>query len=147
QQCAPTWYDLSPIPKSALQTFCGSPGRPSGRNRAASPECSIHIQQPSEKLLARDQQRSDLLRANRFGVHLLEPSHPHQLCTPPPAPRAQPHTPPRGPSPRSSPTTPPPHAASPAERFQTPLASPGHAAIVITAPPQTQSDSLESQVP
>src|SRR5262249_26607469 len=41
QQCAPTWYDLSPIPESALQTFCGLPGRPSGRNRAGCPECSI----------------------------------------------------------------------------------------------------------
>src|SRR5215831_11012470 len=42
---------------------------------------------------------------------------------------------------------PPSHTASPAERFQIPLASARHAAIVITAPPQTQSDSLESQVP
>src|SRR5438046_5489937 len=42
---------------------------------------------------------------------------------------------------------PPSHAASPAERLQTPLASARHAAIVITAPPQTQSGSLESQVP
>jgi hypothetical protein len=41
-----------------------------------SPNAQFHIQQPSEKLFARDQQRSDLLRSNRFGVHLLEPSQP-----------------------------------------------------------------------
>src|SRR5262249_18539758 len=52
---------------------------------------------------------------------------------------------PCGPSSRSSPTMPPSHAASPAERFQIPLASARHAAIVITAPRQTQSDSRESQ--
>jgi hypothetical protein len=38
---APTWPDLSPIPESALQTFCASPGRPSGRSRAGFPECLI----------------------------------------------------------------------------------------------------------
>src|SRR5262249_41829633 len=47
-----------------------------------SPNAQFHVQQPSEKLLARDQQRSDLLRSNRFGVHLLEPSHPQQLGKP-----------------------------------------------------------------
>src|SRR5262249_31523276 len=47
-----------------------------------SPNAQFHVQQPSEKLLARNQQRPDLLRSNRFGVHLLEPSHPQQLCKP-----------------------------------------------------------------
>jgi hypothetical protein len=61
-------YDLSPIPESALQTFCGSPGRPSGRNRAGFQNAQFHIQQLPEKLLARDRRRSDLLRSNRFGT-------------------------------------------------------------------------------
>src|SRR5262249_604983 len=47
-----------------------------------SPNAQFHVQQPSEKLLARNQQRPDLLRSNRFGVHLLEPSHPQQLGKP-----------------------------------------------------------------
>src|SRR5215510_7404975 len=47
-----------------------------------SPNAQFHVQQPSEKLLARNQQRPDLLRSNRFGVHLPEPSHPQQLCKP-----------------------------------------------------------------
>src|SRR5262249_9480571 len=47
-----------------------------------SPNAQFHIQQPSEKLLARNQQRPDLLRSNRFGVHRLEPSHPQQLGKP-----------------------------------------------------------------
>src|SRR5262249_46715358 len=51
------------------------------------------------------------------------------------------HTHPAGPSSPSSPTMPPSHAASPAERFEILLASAPHAAIVITAPPQAQSDS------
>src|SRR5262249_57593244 len=38
-------------------------------------------------------------------------------------------------------------SASPAERFEILLASARHAAIVITAPPQAQSDSPERQVP
>src|SRR5262249_10780818 len=57
----------------------------------------------------------------------------------PPAAEGKAHTPPGGPSSPSSPTMPPSHAASPAERFQIPLASARHAAIVITAPPQAQS--------
>src|SRR5262249_46384016 len=47
-----------------------------------SPNAQFHVQQPSEKLLARNQQRPDLLRSNRFGVHPLEPSHPQQLGKP-----------------------------------------------------------------
>src|SRR5215813_12046262 len=42
---------------------------------------------------------------------------------------------------------PPSHAASPAELFEILLASARHAAIVITAHPQAQSDSPERQVP
>ena len=42
----------------------------------------FNVDKPPKKLLARDQQRSDLLRSNRFGVHLLEPSHPQQLGKP-----------------------------------------------------------------
>src|SRR5258707_2986632 len=41
-----------------------------------------HHAQAEGKLLARNQQRPDLLRSNRFGVHLLEPPHPQQLCKP-----------------------------------------------------------------
>jgi hypothetical protein len=37
-----------------------------------SPNAQFHIQQPSEKLLARNQQRPALLRSHRFGVHVLE---------------------------------------------------------------------------
>jgi transposase len=47
-----------------------------------SPNAQFHVQQPSEKLLARNQQRPHLLRSNRFGVHLLEPSHPQQMGKP-----------------------------------------------------------------
>src|SRR6516162_4915358 len=46
------------------------------------PNAQFHIQQPSEKLLARNQQPSDLLRSNRFGVYRPEPPHPDQLCKP-----------------------------------------------------------------
>src|SRR5947207_927845 len=47
-----------------------------------SPNAQFHVQQPSEKLLARNQQRPDLLRSDRFGVYRPEPSHPDQLCKP-----------------------------------------------------------------
>src|SRR5262245_54247653 len=47
-----------------------------------SPNAQFHVQQPSEKLLARNQQRPDLLRSNRLGVHRLEPSHPQQMGKP-----------------------------------------------------------------
>src|SRR5262249_51326901 len=65
----------------------------------------------------------------------------------PSAAAVQAHTHPCGPSSLSSPTVPPSHAASPAERFEILLATARHAAIVITAPPQAQSDSPERQVP
>src|SRR5262249_16182078 len=104
-----------------------------------SPNAQFHIQQLSKKLLARDQQRSDLLRSNRFGVHL--------AGTIPSAAAGQAHTHPCGPSSPSSLIKPPSHAASPAERLQILLASARHAATVITARPQVQSASPESQVP
>src|SRR4029450_77441 len=104
-----------------------------------SPNAQFHIQQPSEKLLARNQQRPDLLRSNRFGVHLLEPSHPQQLGKPTRILAVRLH--------RHRRQCPPPHAAPPEERFEILLASARHAAIVITAPPQAQSDSPERQVP
>src|SRR6516162_2714577 len=139
QQCAPTWYDLSPIPESALQTFCGLPGRPSGRNRAGYPECSIpHPATFREAACA---------RPAALGSPAIQSIWRAPAGTIPSAADGQAHTHPCGPSSPSSPTMPPSRAASPAERLQIPLASARHAAIVITAPPQTQSDSLESQVP
>src|ERR1700758_2753897 len=78
QQCAPTWPDLSPIPESALQTFCASLADLQAEAAKDSPNAQFHVSQPSEKLFARNQQRPDLLRSNRFGVHRLEPSHPQQ---------------------------------------------------------------------
>src|SRR5262245_13189299 len=39
-----------------------------------SPNAQFHVQQPSQKLLARNQQRPDLPRSNRFGVYRPEPS-------------------------------------------------------------------------
>src|SRR5258707_4781332 len=139
QQCAPMWYDLSPIPESALQTFCGSPGRPSGRNRAGCPECSIpHPATFREAACA---------RLAALGSPAIQSIWRAPDGTIPSAAAVQVHTHPCGPSSRSSPTMLPSHAASPAERFQIPLASARHAAIVITAPLQTQPDPLQSQVP
>src|SRR5262249_19252090 len=96
-------------PDPRFKRFAGHLADLQAETAQDSPNAQFHIQQLSEKLLARDQQRSDLLRSNRFGVHLLEPSHPQQLGC--------------GPSSRSSPTIPPSRAASPAERLQMPLAS------------------------
>src|SRR5260221_10053127 len=139
QQCAPMWYDLSPIPESALQTFCGSPGRPSGRNRAGCPECSIpHPATFREAACA---------RLAALGSPAIQSIWRAPAGTIPSAAAVQVHTHPCGPSSRSSPTMLPSHAASPAERVQIPLASARHAAIVITAPLQTQPDPLQSQVP
>src|SRR5262249_42441923 len=104
-----------------------------------SPNAQFHVQQPSEKLLARNQQRPDppaiqsIWRAPAGTIRS--------------AADGQAHTHPCGPSSPSSPTMPPSHAASPAERFEILLASARHAAIVITAQPQAQSDSPERQVP
>src|SRR5262249_16668484 len=119
-----------------------------------SPNAQFHVQQPSEKLLARNQQRSDLLRSNRFGVHLLEPSHPQQPCNPPPILPVPLHCHP--PHPPSLPglrlylppgKVPPPQPAPPEKYFKLLLPTPRQAAFVITPPPQAQSDSPERQVP
>src|SRR4029453_18858513 len=80
-----------------------------------STNAQFHIQQPSEKLLARNQQPADLLRSNRFGVHWAEPAYSDQLGEPARIFAIGLHRP------------------FPAEQLQIPLASAPHAAIVITA--------------
>src|SRR5262249_6959985 len=138
QQCAPTWPDLSPIPESALQTSCASPGRPSGRSRAGFPECSI----PRPATF----REAACARPAAPGSPAIQSTWRAPAGTIPSAAAGQAHTHPCGPSSPSSPTMPPSHAASPAERFEILLASARHAAIVITALPQAQSDSPERQV-
>src|SRR5207302_6693473 len=103
-----------------------------------SPNAQFHVQQPSETACA---------QLAALGPPAIQSIWRAPAGTIPSAAAVQGHTHPCGPSSRSSPTMPPSHAASPAERFQILLASARHAAIVITAPPQTQSDSPESQVP
>src|SRR5262245_45289402 len=127
------------FPNPRFKRFAGHLADLQAETTQDSPNAQFHIQQPSEKLLARDQQRSNLLRSNRFGVHRLEPSHPQQLGKPTRILAVRLHG----------------HRRQWRLRiprlqqngFKFPLASARHAAIVITAPPQTQSDSLESQVP
>ena len=47
-----------------------------------STNAQFYVDKPPEKLLARNQQCSHLLRAHRFGVHRTEPTHPDQLGKP-----------------------------------------------------------------
>src|SRR5262249_14871364 len=127
-----------PIPESALQTFCASPGRPSGRSRAGFLECSI----PRPATF----REAACARPAAPGSPAIQSTWRAPAGTIPSAAAGQAHTHPCGPSSPSSPTMPPSHAASPAERFEILLASARHAAIVITALPQAQSDSPERQV-
>src|SRR5262245_17606470 len=139
QQCAPTWHDLSPIPKSALQTSCGSPARSSGRNPAGFPECSIpHLLAAPEAACAQPAAHAS---------PAIQPIWRVPDGTIPSGSAVQARVHPCGPSSPSSLIKPPSHAASPAERLQILLASARHAATVITARPQIQSASPGSQVP
>jgi hypothetical protein len=70
------------FPNPRFKRFAGHLADLQAETAQDSPNAQFHIQQPSEKLLARNQQPSDLLRSIRFGVHRLEPSHPQQLCKP-----------------------------------------------------------------
>src|SRR5262249_53556921 len=139
QQCAPTWHDLSPIPKSALQTSCGSPGRPSGRNHAGFPECSI----PRPATF----REAACAQPAAPGSPAIQSIWRAPAGTIPSAAAGKPTPSSVAPSPPSPPKAPPPPAASPEDVFETLLAPPPHAAIVKTAPPQAQSDSPERQVP
>src|SRR5262249_52773749 len=93
------------------------------RNRAGFPECSIpHLATFREAACA---------RPAALGSPAIQSIWRAPAETIPSAAAGQAHTHPCGPSSRSSPTRPPSHAASPAERFQIPLADNGPASSPI----------------